>query len=323
MAVRGVPYVPVSDPMRKRLFEDRVERWGRGMTFFLPGMFVLDGQRGRYPAVSVTGTDCELQCRHCRGVLLSNMLSARGPNDLQRLARGLSRDGTEGVLLTGGCDAKGKLSFDGVMSGVSELKKQGLYVSVHAGMSMSTEAAGALSCAGVDQALLDIVVDDATARWAWGLPTADIIGTSLDTMLAAGLEVVPHLVVGMYKGRIRGEYEAVDFLKDYRPRLLSVVVFMPHVAMKDVQPPPPGEVIDVLAYARRHLSETEVSLGCARPRGTYRYELEERAIECGVTRMALWSDRAVRAAAERGLEASYRYTCCSVRTGEESPEETG
>jgi uncharacterized radical SAM superfamily protein len=83
--------------------------------------------------------------------------------------------------------------------------------------------------------------------------------------------------------------------------------------MKDVQPPPPGEVIDVLAYARLHLPETEISLGCARPRGRYRYELECRALECGVTRMALWSDPAVKRARELGLQDDYRQTCCSIQ----------
>lgn len=303
----------VSETARKKLFTERTRRWGRKIRFYLPGMFTLDGRKGCYPAVSLTGTDCELMCPHCRGGLLANMLVARDGDELRAVATDLSNRGMEGILLTGGCDPEGRLPLDEVMPAIAELKRRtGMYVSVHAGVTMTSDTALKLKEAGVDQALLDIVVDDSTAWHVWGVPSARTIMDSLETMTSAGLEVVPHVVVGMDRGRVRGEYDAIDFLRRFAPALLSVVVFMPHVAMKDVAPPPVEDVADVLEYARAKLPETELSLGCARPRGRYRYDLEEMALACGVTRMALWSDRALRAAKRLGLEPEYRYTCCSV-----------
>ena len=45
-------------------------------TFYLPGMIRLGRQRGLYPAISITGTRCGLQCEHCKGRLLENMVKA-------------------------------------------------------------------------------------------------------------------------------------------------------------------------------------------------------------------------------------------------------
>ena len=51
-------------------------------TFYLPGMIRLGRQRGLYPAISITGTRCELQCEHCKGRLLEHMIKAKGPKEL-------------------------------------------------------------------------------------------------------------------------------------------------------------------------------------------------------------------------------------------------
>ena len=47
---------------------------GHEFTFYLPGMIRYGKDRGRYPAVSITGNRCELQCEHCKGKLLEPML---------------------------------------------------------------------------------------------------------------------------------------------------------------------------------------------------------------------------------------------------------
>ena len=53
------------------------ERFGKRVVFYLPGMFVMDGVRGRYPAISITGPACGLGCDHCSGEILKSMPAAR------------------------------------------------------------------------------------------------------------------------------------------------------------------------------------------------------------------------------------------------------
>ena len=55
---------------------------GRRITFFLPGMFIQNGLSGKYPAVSITGSRCDLMCDHCQGKLLESMIPAPGPEAL-------------------------------------------------------------------------------------------------------------------------------------------------------------------------------------------------------------------------------------------------
>ena len=51
-------------------------------TFYLPGMIRYGSMRGRYPALSLTGDRCQLQCEHCKGLLLEPMIPADTPEAL-------------------------------------------------------------------------------------------------------------------------------------------------------------------------------------------------------------------------------------------------
>jgi len=63
-------------------------RHGSRLTAYLPGMFVVDGRRGKYRAVSITGDKCDLDCGHCKGTLLRSMEHALSPDELKRRSSG-------------------------------------------------------------------------------------------------------------------------------------------------------------------------------------------------------------------------------------------
>jgi uncharacterized radical SAM superfamily protein len=79
--------------------------------------------------------------------------------------------------------------------------------------------------------------------------------------------------------------------------------------------PPPEEVIGILCRARLRLPRTEISLGCARPRGNQ--ILETLAIDAGVNRMVLPSEETLSRAKKYDLAVAYHKTCCSVDHGRE------
>ena len=58
------------------------EHQGDELTFYLPGMVRYGGQRGRYPAISITGENCQLMCDHCKGQLLQPMIKITEPDEL-------------------------------------------------------------------------------------------------------------------------------------------------------------------------------------------------------------------------------------------------
>ncbi len=296
--------------------EARETSWavhGRKIFFYLPGMFLCDGVRGAYPAISITGTRCALNCEHCRRSLLTTMIPAEDPVTLMEKCRRLWARGALGVLISGGCDREGRLPWEEFLPAVEEVKNTtGLYVSVHSGI-VDAETASGLARAGVDQALLDVVGDDATYRRICHVPFGvERIMLSMQHLKDAGLELAPHIVCGLDYGNIRGEGEAVRMLSSFSPKQVVVVSYMkiPGTGCGHFKLPLADEVAEVIADARLAMPEARVNLGCARERGNTR--IEELAVDAGVNRMALPSDEAVARARYYGLEIRYQRTCCSV-----------
>jgi uncharacterized radical SAM superfamily protein len=167
----------------------------------------------------------------------------------------------------------------------------------------------------VDQALVDVIGDDATAREIYHLKegTAPIRST-MEALASAGLETVPHIVFGIHFGQERGETAALTMLRQYPLTRYVVVVIMPTrgTPMAAIRPPSPERVARFIARARLELPHLRACLGCARPRGHYRKELDVLAVRAGINSLALPSDAAVEAALAKGLELVSLETCCSL-----------
>ncbi len=290
-------------------------RHGNLLTVHVPGMFVVNGRRGRYRAISITGSRCDLDCEHCKGSLLKTMPHATKPEELVSYGMQAAARGDFGILVTGGCDAEGKLPWGDFISAIRTLKSQtDLTVTVHAGQVDWSEAS-ALKEAGVDQALVDVIGDDATARDIYHLREGTaVIRRTLDSLARAGLEIVPHILAGLHFGRLKGEDSALEMLAGYPLKKYVVVVIMPFrgTPMADISPPSPEETARFLVRARLRFPELQGGLGCARPRGRYRRDLDLLAVRAGINSLALPSDRALDEAQRRGLLVVYRETCCSL-----------
>ncbi len=288
---------------------------GNRLSVHIPGMFVVNGKRGGYRAISITGDKCDLNCEHCKGKLLHSMGHAIDPEQLLRQAEAAVARGDRGMLVSGGSDSFGRLPWKEFIPAIAEIKaRTNLKVTVHAGQ-IDSKTARALKQAGVDQALVDVIGDEETAREIYHLPegTASIRRT-LDSLASADLEIVPHILFGLYYGREKGERAALEMLNEYPIRKYAVVVIMPFsgTPMEGTEPPPVLDVASFIAEARLELPKLAASLGCARPRGRYRRELDVLAIRAGINSLALPSNAALEEARSRGLEVVFEETCCSL-----------
>lgn len=287
---------------------------GDEVTFYLPGMIRYGNLRGLYPAISLTGDRCELLCEHCKGLLLRPMIQVTSPEALVDKCENLARSGRVGVLLSGGSDREGRIPWERFYDAISTIKsKTGLFISVHSGFLDRATATG-LKQAGVDQALIDIMGDEETARDIYHLDGLHTVIASLENLVSAGIEVVPHIVAGLMYGRIQGEYDALGTIKRFRPASLVIVVLTPlkGTPMSGVSPPSPAEIARLIATARLMMPRVPISLGCERPRTGEGQAMEELAIQAGVTRMAVWSSNTVDLAVSLGLRPRFQPTCCSV-----------
>lgn len=311
------PLLPMSSEDRalfQRAWDTTRAHHGSDVTFYLPGMIRYGRVRGRYPAVSLTGTWCELQCDHCRGKLLEPMIPVSGPSDLLEKATRLRDRGAHGLLLSGGADKDGRLPWRAYAEAIGRLDpKTGLFLSAHTGFPC-TEDCRLLRASGVRQGLIDVMGDSDTAVGVYHLPGLDSVLHSMDAILESGLSLVPHIVAGLYYGELRGERRALEFVASRRPAALVFVVLtgLPGTPMVSVHPPSPLEVARLIAEARILMPDVPLSLGCERPRNRDGTLLESLALRAGITRMAVWSEEAVAQARVWGLVPRFQATCCSV-----------
>jgi uncharacterized radical SAM superfamily protein len=302
--------------LEEKLARARALSWenhGKRITFFLPGMFSYNGLKGLYPAVSITGKACALQCDHCQGKTLEPMIEAQTGDALVETCMRLSEGGNLGVLISGGCDREGRLPWAPFIDAIREIKrKTNLYISIHCGL-VNQEIAFSLKAAGVDQALLDVIGDDETYRDIYHVDFGvERIAASLDALEKAGLSMVPHIVCGLHHGKMRGERRALAMISHHRMKQVVIVSLMRIPGTPSWSSPPleAGEVASLIADTRLALPKTEVSLGCARQRGNSL--LDVMAVEAGANRMALPSEEAIAKAREYELKIGFQRTCCSV-----------
>ncbi|MFP4036719.1 MAG: hypothetical protein ACLFUE_04295 [Desulfobacteraceae bacterium] len=289
-------------------------RHGDLFTFYLPGMIRYGRERGRYPAVSITGDRCLLQCDHCRGRLLQPMIQVNEPQELLRTGKRLHAAGAHGLLLSGGSNLSGRLPWELYYDAIALLVRQtGLFLSAHIGFP-DVETCRRLRDAGIRQALVDVIGDELTARKVYHLAGAAVVSDSLESITESGLPMAPHVVAGLYYGRLRGETEAVEIISRHRPQVLVFVVLTPlkGTPMEKVSPPSPLEVARLIALARISMPDVPISLGCERPRNTQGRILESMAVRAGATRMAVWSEEAVKETISLGLRPRFQSTCCSL-----------
>jgi len=295
------------------------ENHGSNFTFYLPGMIRYGKMRGLYPALSLTGDRCQLLCEHCKGLLLKPMIKAEDPETLITKCLKLAHSGHSGVLLSGGSDLEGRLPWKKFYQAIKKIKTEtDLFLSVHSGF-LDFDTAVALKEAGVDQALIDVMGDEETAKTIYHLDSLQDVITSLENLFQSGLDVVPHIVAGLMHGKIHGEYNALHIISRFNPSSFVIVVLTPlkGTPMSGVLPPSPIEVARLIATARLMMPHTPISLGCERPRNKQGHIMEELAIYAGATRMAVWSKKTIDLALNLGLSPRFQPTCCSVPYREE------
>ena len=197
---------------------------------------------------------------------------------------------------------------------IEKIKRElGLTVFVHTGI-IDAVTATALKTAGVDAALIDIIGSDETIRKVYNLNvTTKDYAKSLKALQEAGLNFVPHVIVGLDDGKLKGELDALKIIASVKPSAIVVIAFMPihGTAMANAKPPTPADIARVAATARLMFPETPLVLGCMRPKGKHRAETDVLALKAGVDAIAFPDEEAVKYAEAQGYAFSFSSYCCA------------
>jgi len=280
----------------------------------------FSNRRGRFANISVTGTGCALRCEHCRGRLLDDMIPAPTPEALVGTGAALKKAGCRGVLVSGGSVSQGFVPLLPFAGAMGELRRMGLKVIAHTGL-IDRRTSKALKKAGVMQVLVDVMGDTRTIREVYHMRRrpADFRRAML-TMREAGLPLAPHILLGLYFGKIRGEYRALGYVTEASPEAIVVISItrIAGTAMAHVKPPAPEEIARFLGIARLLNPATPIILGCMRQSGPEKPLVERLAVDAGVNAIAYPLDRTMEHARRRGLRAVFTEDCCSLM-GKELP----
>jgi uncharacterized radical SAM superfamily protein len=267
-----------------------------------------------FPTISITGKGCALRCKHCGGLVLDTMHPATSPDALLKLCTQLQQRGALGCLISGGCLPNGTVPLGQFIDVISRVKRElGLTVFVHTGV-IDVATAESLKEAGVDAALIDVIGSNETLREIYNLDiSVEDYSESLKALDEAKIDFVPHVIVGLHYGRLKGELHALQMISKCKPSALVIIAFMPirRTEMENVGPPTPIDIARVVAMARLEFPKTPLVLGCMRAKDNCRTETEILAIKAGVNAIAFPTEEAVRFAESLGYEVSFSSHCCA------------
>jgi lipoyl synthase len=273
-----------------------------------------------WPAVSITGAECQLACDHCKAKILEPMIPARTPEELWRVVNREIEGGAHGMLLTGGSNRRNEVEYGPFYPVVRRVKNSfpGFRIAVHTAL-VDADIAHRMEAAGFDCAMMDVIGAQDTISQVYHLKRGvSDFERSLECLTATSMKVVPHIVVGLHYGRLLGEWNALEIIARHRPDALVLVVAMPFYAPanRPFMTPDAREVGQFFLDARAALPELPLLLGCARPAGDVKTKIDAYAVMAGLNGIAHPADGIVELAARLQRDVRVSPACCSIAIGD-------
>ena len=304
-----------------------------GIDFYIPSFKsyatseIASCGKSAWPAVSITGPDCKLQCDHCKGKILASMIPACTPEELWRVANQQIEHGARGMLLTGGSNHRNEVEYDPYYATIRHIKDAfpEFRIAMHTAL-VDRDMAQRMEDSGIDAAMMDVIGAQETITQVYHLKrSVDDFERTLESLVATRLKVVPHIVLGLHYGHFLGERVALEMLRRHKPSAVVLVVVMPFYASahRPFGVPDSLEVGRFFLDARQVLPDIPLLLGCARPAGQAKAEIDAYALMAGLNGIAHPADGMVELAARLGRKARIASTCCSMAMVGEMVAESG
>ena len=251
--------------------------------------------------LSLSGRQCALNCAHCGGHYLGGM----------RPIWEAEPDASTSCLISGGCDPTGRVP---VLAHADAVRawRAGRTMNWHVGFVTEDEMQTLAPL--VDVVSFDFVGDDRTIREVYG--TGRTVDDYVQTyrLLRRHARTLPHVTLGLRGGELGHELPAFDLLQELGADGLVLLVLMPTPGTRyaDRAPLEPALAADLMAEARLRFPDVPLYLGCMRPKGTYRNQLDPLAVRAGINVIVSPSRPARELAAELGLSAREMRECCAI-----------
>lgn len=286
------------------------KNFGNLIKVYIPG--------SKFPAISITGDKCELNCEHCNKKYLKGMKAITSKKGLEAfLMEHYTNDGV-GVLISGGSLSDGSvplIDYLGVIKKVKE--KTDLIINTHTGL-LNEPTAQKLAEAGIDIVSFDINMDREIIRDIYHLDKdLNDYKKAIELLKKYNLNIVPHICVGLHYGSLRKELESLKYIKEseINPALIVLIVLIPPKNSKGrFETPTSNAIAKIIAITRHMFPTTEISLGCMRPRNKSRDSIEMKALKGGITRIEMPSKKVLKTFKKEKPQTEFQFfsACCAV-----------
>ena len=254
-----------------------------------------------------------MSCAHCSGRYLKGMTDVSQPGALLKFGTDLWGKNGKGMLISGGCDPDGAVDFpEHTFSEIKKLKDiTGLLINLHCGL-VNEDTAVKISRSGVDKVSFDLVYDDETIHDVLRLErTKEDYVDTINTLIANGITVTPHILAGLNQGRLSWEFDAVDILSTMDVDEVVLIILIPTkgTEFENIRQPDLEDLLE-LAGSMTALLGSRVILGCMRPKGMV--ELEKKVMEIGFDGIVLPSRSTVKWMKEQDWDIRFENVCCCM-----------
>lgn len=254
--------------------------------------------------ISITGERCNLQCDHCKGHYLKGMVP------LSQIERKLRSNNYKSILVSGGFDSNGKLPFI-PKNLLRSLKGKGFKLNYHLGLIGEEDINNIMGI--VDEISFDIILDEEIIQNIFHLKgTAEEFKNTF-RLLKENFSVSPHIVLGLNRGKIEREYEAIEFLSKFNPSKIIFIIFTPikNTPLEDINPPNIKRIQELFLFAINKIPKANLYLGCVRPSGDYREKIDLLAFEIGFRGIVNPSPKVLAYLKGHNLIEGYFEECCA------------
>jgi len=280
--------------------------------------------------ISLTGQNCELMCRHCKALLLKDMIdinSRQNPesenlcenNRIIKILERYGSDNVKGLLISGGFDENGKLPLDdrilGEIKQTREKFGRNIRIFLHLGFT-SPEVAKTVFRCRIDGVLVNVFSDRRVISEVYNLEncTPEMFYNNVKLLKESGLIVSPHLIIGLSDNSIAGEYKSLKAISKIG---VNSVVFAiakritKHQEFKDLKIGA-CDIVNLYQYARELMPDTPIALGCAKPPGEEFEKAEIELLGRGINTIAFPSEKTIDFAIKNDIEYVFTEQCCAI-----------
>ncbi|OQY08943.1 MAG: radical SAM protein [Marinitoga sp. 4572_148] len=253
-------------------------------------------------SISLTGTYCYLNCKHCNKHYLENMATI---NDINSLSDKTS------LLLSGGMNREIKVPVYNFVEKLKEYKeKYNFKYNLHTGFMDYNEL---LKIKDISDAIsFDLVGNKETMVNVYGIDKFDKAWETFDNLLKLNFNVKPHITIGLNGGRLTHEYDVLNKLKRYKN--IDEIIFLVFIPTKgsffeNASPPSIDEVYNIFEYTKNTFPDIKLTLGCMHPKGKYRKDLQEKLLFIA-DKIVQPVKHTIDLAIKLNFEITWSYECC-------------